>query len=357
MHDTAPRTALVADRRPLERDLLRFLLEDEGFAVRAEAGSMADLLLAIQRDAPDAVVLHEDVAAESDDAAVQQIRALVPDAIVVVVTADAETLRPVFGDIADRVVIDGVGLAALGLAVSRPGGAPVSALAPLAVGSAAAGERSRQRRGRWVGRVQGAVAAGVVALAVVALQNVARQPAPTIVADDQVASPSLDDPLAPDRAVDDRGGSVSGSLVSLTSMLAIAPGSNEGDAAGIPTEESNGSPPPDEPGPTGATGAPPPPETSGTVARPGNAQGPPPDVFGRLKPSVQQVLSKLRPSNGGAPPGHAPTDGTTATDPWIPPGQAGPRGGGSSDGGGPGRGKDHGAHGHGPPPWAVSSQR
>ena len=59
---TSRRTAIVADRRPLERGLARFLLEERGVFVVGEAATMADVLLQIQQLKPDFVVLHEKLA-------------------------------------------------------------------------------------------------------------------------------------------------------------------------------------------------------------------------------------------------------------------------------------------------------
>ena len=61
---TSRRSAVVADRRPLERNLARFLLEERGFAVAAEAATAADTTRAVQEHRPDVVLVHEDVATE-----------------------------------------------------------------------------------------------------------------------------------------------------------------------------------------------------------------------------------------------------------------------------------------------------
>ena len=59
------RSAIVADRRPLERGLARFLLEERGLFVVGEAATMADVLLQVQQLRPDIVVLHEKLGARS----------------------------------------------------------------------------------------------------------------------------------------------------------------------------------------------------------------------------------------------------------------------------------------------------
>ena len=62
----SPRSALVADRRPLERGLARFLLEERGLFVVGEAATMADVLLQVQQLKPDLLVLHEKLALDHD---------------------------------------------------------------------------------------------------------------------------------------------------------------------------------------------------------------------------------------------------------------------------------------------------
>ena len=72
------RTAIVADRRPLERGLARFLLEERGLFVVGEAATMADVLLQVQQLKPDLVVLHEKLALDHDPTVIAQIRRISP---------------------------------------------------------------------------------------------------------------------------------------------------------------------------------------------------------------------------------------------------------------------------------------
>ena len=69
----ARRTAIVADRRPLERGLARFVLEERGLYVVGEAATMADVLLQVQQFKPDFLVLHEKLALDHDPTVVAQI--------------------------------------------------------------------------------------------------------------------------------------------------------------------------------------------------------------------------------------------------------------------------------------------
>jgi DNA-binding NarL/FixJ family response regulator len=69
------RSAVVGDRRPLERNLSRFLLEERGFTVAAEAATAEDVVRAVERYRPDVVLVHEDVANEPGSRAIEGIRA------------------------------------------------------------------------------------------------------------------------------------------------------------------------------------------------------------------------------------------------------------------------------------------
>ena len=75
---TSRRSAIVADRRPLERGLARFLLEERGLIVVGEAATMADVLLQVQQLRPDVIILHEKLALDHDPAVVAQIRRTSP---------------------------------------------------------------------------------------------------------------------------------------------------------------------------------------------------------------------------------------------------------------------------------------
>ncbi len=132
---TSRRTAIVADRRPLERGLARFLLEERGLFVVGEAATMADVLLQIQQLKPDIVVLHEKLALDHDPTVVAQIRRMSARTSIVLLAANREALPPALILLADSVVEDGPGLTELGAAVAGPD-ATMDATPLAAVGAA-----------------------------------------------------------------------------------------------------------------------------------------------------------------------------------------------------------------------------
>ena len=114
------RTAIVADRRPLERGLARFLLEERGLFVVGEAATMADVLLQVQQLKPDLLVLHEKLALDHDPTVVAQIRRISARTSVVLLAASRDALPAELILLADTVVEDGPGLTGLGTAVAGP---------------------------------------------------------------------------------------------------------------------------------------------------------------------------------------------------------------------------------------------
>mgnify|MGYP003693692375 CR=1 FL=1 len=111
------RTAIVADRRPLERSLARFLLEERGLFVVGEAATMADVLLQVQQHRPDLVVLHEKLAEDHDPSVIAQIRRVSPPTSIVLLAASRASLAPELLLLADTVVEDGPGFTELGAAI------------------------------------------------------------------------------------------------------------------------------------------------------------------------------------------------------------------------------------------------
>ena len=120
---TPRRSAIVADRRPLERGLARFLLEERGLIVVGEAATMADVLLQVQQLRPDVIILHEKLALDHDPTVIAQIRRTSPRTSIVLLAANRESLPPELILLADTVVEDGPGLTELGAAVAGPSGA------------------------------------------------------------------------------------------------------------------------------------------------------------------------------------------------------------------------------------------
>jgi len=172
---TSRRTAIVADRRPLERGLARFLLEERGIFVVGEAATMADVLLQIQQLKPDFVVLHEKLALDHDPTVVAQIRRVSARTRIVLLAANREALPPELILLADSVVEDGPGLTELGAAVAGP--IPVTDATPMPVAVAVDAEAlvvpppTRGSARRWADRVQGLAVASIIALAFVVARD------------------------------------------------------------------------------------------------------------------------------------------------------------------------------------------
>ena len=168
---TSRRTAIVADRRPLERGLARFLLEERGVFVVGEAATMADVLLQIQQLKPDFVVLHETLALDHDPTVIAQIRRVSSRTRLVLLAASREALPPELILLADTVVEDGPGLTELGAAVAGP--VPATDATPMPVPVAVVVDAdapvvpppTRGSGRRWADRVQGLAVASIILLA------------------------------------------------------------------------------------------------------------------------------------------------------------------------------------------------
>ena len=170
------RSAIVADRRPLERGLARFLLEERGLFVVGEAATMADVLLQVQQLKPDIVVLHERLALDHDPTVIAQIRRISPRTSIVLLAANRASLPPELLLLADTVVEDGPGLTELATAVAGPVTATAAAEAQLETGVTTAGAAAvASARGsagsRWADRLQGLAVASIIALAFVLVRN------------------------------------------------------------------------------------------------------------------------------------------------------------------------------------------
>jgi CheY-like chemotaxis protein len=164
---TAGRTAIIADRHALGRNLVRFLLEEEGFEISAEAATIAEVLLAVQHQTPDVLVVHENLARDHDPAVFSQIRQLSPNTSLVLMTGNCDNLAVELIFIADSIVEEGPGLGQLAFAAGWQ--APTEAQR-VDVERAARVRRTAQRRWRppWGERLdtRGAVAASIVVFAV-----------------------------------------------------------------------------------------------------------------------------------------------------------------------------------------------
>jgi cell division septation protein DedD len=170
---TSRRSAVVADRRPLERGLARFLLEERGLSVVGEAATMADVLLQVQQLKPDIVVLHEKLALDHDPTVIAQIRRTSPRTSIVLLAANRESLPPGLILLADTVVEDGPGLTELGVALGGPPPAKDATTDVEATGVLGSAVASPKRRpgSRWADRLQGLAVASIIALAFVVARD------------------------------------------------------------------------------------------------------------------------------------------------------------------------------------------
>jgi CheY-like chemotaxis protein len=167
MSEQAPgRTAIIADRHALGRNLVRFLLEEEGFEISAEAATIAEVLLAVQHQTPDVLVVHENLARDHDPAVFAQIRQLSPNTNLVLMTGNRDDLAVELIFIADSVVEEGPGLGQLAFAAGWQ--APTE-VRRLDAERAARARRAAQRRWRppWGERLDTRGAVVVFAVMVV----------------------------------------------------------------------------------------------------------------------------------------------------------------------------------------------
>ena len=145
MSEQAPgRTAIIADRHALGRNLVRFLLEEEGFEISAEAATIAEVLLAVQHQTPDVIVVHENLARDHDPAVFAQIRQLSPNTNLVLMTGNRDDLAVELIFIADSVVEEGPGLGQLAFAAGWQAPTEVRNL-----DSERAARARRTARARW----------------------------------------------------------------------------------------------------------------------------------------------------------------------------------------------------------------
>jgi CheY-like chemotaxis protein len=176
---TPGRTAIIADRHALGRNLVRFLLEEEGFEISAEAATIAEVLLAVQHQTPDVLVVHENLARDHDPTVFAQIRQLSPNTNLVLMTGNRDNLAVELIFIADSVVEEGPGLGQLAFAAGWQ--APMESRR--AEGERAARARRTARRHwrpPWGERLdqRGAVAASIVVVAVMLVRAAGFAPFP-----------------------------------------------------------------------------------------------------------------------------------------------------------------------------------
>jgi CheY-like chemotaxis protein len=248
--ETPGRTAIIADRHALGRNLVRFLLEEEGFEVSAEAATIAEVLLAIQHQAPDVLVVHENLTDDHDPAVLAQIRQLSPNTNLVLMTGNRDNLAVELIFIADAVVEEGPGLGQLAFAASWQ--APTQAQRAEAEMRAARARRAARRGWRppWGERLdtRGAVAASIIVVAVMLVRAAGFGP-----------FHGSDTPGSPNPSIRAQGPGVGAAtasapafeLASYTSPAAVDPSTGRSDDP-APTPDPGEEPDPDpgeEPGP------------------------------------------------------------------------------------------------------------
>ena len=261
------RTAIIADRHALGRNLVRFLLEEEGFEISAEAATIAEVLLAVQHQTPDVLVVHENLARDHDPTVFAQIRQLSPNTNLVLMTGNRDSLAVELIFIADSVVEEGPGLGQLAFAAGWQ--APTEARRADAERAARARRRERRRwRPPWGERLdtRGAVAASIVVFAVMLVRTAGFAP-----------FPDADAPASPRPSIRAEGSAADDAATPSTPIafdLASSTSPVEDDPSTRPSDEGP-SPDPSE-GPAPGPGEEPGPDP-GDEPPPGPGQQPPSD--------------------------------------------------------------------------------
>jgi hypothetical protein len=362
---------VVVDRRPLERNLVRFILQENGFEVAAEAATPAEAVRLVEREHPAVVVLHENAAWERGRPTIPLLRNTLPEGKLLVIASAFGVVRMDLVRDADAVLEEGVGFKNLPSVVGRlaAGAAtPGSGGAARTRKSAPAPAREKER---WLDRVQGATAASVVFLALViaraaappgpeavnALPAVALRAAVHSLQDlEAVPTGSPDDliqqaiEVASDRAAAiDAGADVSTLDAEIRALIDDVLPTLPDDAAktllwvfadvqGIPTPTPTPTPSP-TPSPPAPAGAEP-----GSGPPPGSKEGPPPtpEIAAPLPPPspseepAPTATEEPEPSPTEEPPGHtddppsdtpspSPSETVTETPSPIPTEQPPPR--------------------------------
>lgn len=275
---TVGRTAIIADRHALGRNLVRFLLEEEGFEISAEAATIAEVLLAVQHQTPDVLVVHENLARDHDPAVLAQIRQLSPNTNLVLMTGNRDNLAVELIFIADSIVEEGPGLGQLAFAAGWQ--APTESHRVDAERAARARRTERRRwRPPWGERLdtRGAVAASIVVFALMLVRATGFSP-----------FPDADAPGSPRPSIRAEGSAAGDAPTASTPIafeLASSTSPAEDDRS---TGRSNGEPTPDaEVGPAPEPGEEPGPDPTEDPP-PVPDQQPPPDPPASDHPNPQE---------------------------------------------------------------------
>jgi len=165
---TSQPRAVVADGRPLERGLVRFLLDEAGYVVVAEAGAAHDTAEAVREYQPDVLVLNENTAIDHGVPVIADLRRASPATKFILVTSSGTTASADLLDEADAVIEEGAGIKELGFALESPRrdvrtekARVQAALEPLSLS-----EPGVRNHLRWLERMQGAAAASILIIAI-----------------------------------------------------------------------------------------------------------------------------------------------------------------------------------------------
>ena len=165
---------LIADRRPVSRQLIRFLLEQDRFDVLGEASTVTEVLRSVTTHRPDALVVNDNVPAAPGTDPIREIRRLSPSTKVVLISSGRLEGSPWQG--ADAILEEEVSVRQLtrvlaqilaGVAVIAPAAISIEGPGEAAPSATASRPGRRSMAGRWVARLQGAVAACILVLAFV----------------------------------------------------------------------------------------------------------------------------------------------------------------------------------------------
>jgi AmiR/NasT family two-component response regulator len=165
---TSQPRAVVADGRPLERGLVRFLLDEAGYAVVAEAGAAHDTAEAVRGYQPDVLVLNENTAVDHGVPVMADLRQASPATKFILVTSSGTTVPADLLDEADAVIEEGAGIKELGFALesTRRGVRTETARIQAALEPLSLSEPGVRNHLRWLERMQGAAAASILIIAI-----------------------------------------------------------------------------------------------------------------------------------------------------------------------------------------------
>src|ERR687892_1252032 len=165
---TSQPRAVVADGRPVERGLVRFLLDEAGYIVVAEAGAAHDTAEAVREYQPDVLVLNENTAVDHGVPVIADLRRASPATKFILVTSSGTTASADLLDEADAVIEEGAGIKELGFALESPrrGIRTEKARVQAALEPLSLSEPGVRNHLRWLERMQGAAAASILIIAI-----------------------------------------------------------------------------------------------------------------------------------------------------------------------------------------------